>query len=154
MEVQSMASENKIKDIPDYVKNAINAFGVIMSNKQKHMLEDINRVNKGELFVLHFLSMKETAVLPSELSTALNSSTARISALLGSLEKKGHIERDIDKSNRRNILVTLTESGRERVKIETGKMEENLARAFIEMGEPDAKEFLRLLKQFLEINSP
>ncbi|MCL2704071.1 MAG: transcriptional regulator [Defluviitaleaceae bacterium] len=149
-----MASENKIKDIPDYVKNAINAFGVIMSNKQKHMLEDINRVNKGELFVLHFLSMKETAVLPSELSTALNSSTARISALLGSLEKKGHIERDIDKSNRRNILVTLTESGRERVKIETGKMEENLARAFIEMGEPDAKEFLRLLKQFLEINSP
>ena len=133
---------------PGYVTNAIVKFNAIMSNCQKDMLENMNRANKGELFVLHFLSLSNTAVLPSELSAALNSSMARISALLGSLEKKNQIERDIDKSNRRNILVTITETGRERAEAEMRYIEENLARVFIEMGETDTAEFLRLSEQF------
>ena len=140
-------SENAEK-IPGYVENAVFRFNEIMSNSQKDMLENMNRANKGELFVLHYLSMSNTAVLPSELSAALNSSTARISALLGSLEKKNQIERDIDKSNRRNILVTITEAGRERAEAEMRDIEENLARVFIEMGETDTAEFLRLSEQF------
>ena len=142
-----MASENA-EMIPNYVKKAIATFNGIMSNSQKGMFENMNRPNKGELFVLHFLGAHDTAVLPSELSAALNSSTARISALLGSLEKKGQIERNIDKGNRRNILVTITEGGRERATTEMRAMEDNLACVFTEMGETDAAEFLRLTERF------
>ena len=142
-----MAFENT-GNAPGYVSNAIVRFNGIMSNVQKDIHEKMNRANKGELFVLHFLSMNNTAVLPSELSVALNSSTARISALLGSLEKKNQIERNIDKNNRRNILVTITEAGRVRVKTEMTEIEENLAYVFMEMGEANTAEFLRLSEQF------
>lgn len=81
----------------DYAEKAFAAFNEIMSSSRKDMVENINRANKGELFVLHFLAVRNTEVLPSELSTALQASTARISALLGALEKKGQIVRDIDK---------------------------------------------------------
>jgi len=140
-----MTSEQKM---PDYVKEAISSFGKIMATSEKDMFENMNRANKGELFVLHFLSKQDTAVTPSDLSVALQSSSARISTLLGSLEKKGQIERDIDKSNRRNILVTVTDAGRERAEMEMRDLAEALGRVFIEMGEVDAMEYLRLKKRF------
>ena len=127
-------------------------FNKIMSNSKKDMLENMNRTNKGELFVLHFLSTHNTSVLPSELSTALNATTGRISALLGALEKKGQIEREIDKSNRRNILVTITDAGREREERETKSIKECLSRIFVEMGEADTTEFMRLMKRFFELS--
>ena len=139
---------DSINDIPKYVKEEIIAFNRIMSNRKNDMLEKLNRTHKGEFFVLRFLSKHDKTVLLSELSMALNSSTARISALLGSLEKKGNIERDIDKTNRRNILVTITESGRERVDAEVKQREENLAMVFIKMGKKDTEDFLRLAEKF------
>lgn len=123
----------------------------IISSGPKDMFEKINRINKGELFVLHFLATHKNKVLPSELSIALHATTGRISALLAHLEKKGQIEREIDKSNRRNILVTITEAGREREEIEMKSIKEALSGIFVEMGETDTLEFLRLMKRFSEL---
>lgn len=134
-----------------YMDEAFTAFNEIMSNNQKDMLENINRANKGELFVLQFLAIRNTEVLPSELSIALQASTARISALLGALEKKGQIERDIDKNNRRNILVTITEEGRNRVETEMNEMKNKMTRVFSDMGETDTVEFIRLMRRFFEL---
>lgn len=134
-----------------YIKEAVASFHAIMSNSHKDMIENINRANKGELFVLQFLSMRDTAVLPSELSAALQASTARISALLGALEKKGQIERDIDKSNRRNVLVTITQAGRRRAQSEMEEMGRGMSQVFAEMGEADTREFIRLMRIFFEL---
>lgn len=135
----------------DYAEKAFAAFNEIMSSSRKDMVENINRANKGELFVLHFLAVCNTEVLPSELSTALQASTARISALLGALEKKGQIVRDIDKNNRRNILVTITEEGRNRVEMEMKEIKHRMMRVFADMGEADAEEFIRLTRRFADI---
>lgn len=135
-----------------YIETAIHSFNEMMANNQKDMMTDFNRANRGELFVLHFLTLQNTEVLPSELSAALHSSTARISALLGALEKKGQIKRDIDKNNRRNILVTITESGRERIEGEIAKMRKSMTQIFTEMGEADTEEFIRLFKRFSMIS--
>ena len=134
-----------------YVEVAVNKFREIMESKEKNMLDSIDRGNKGELFLLIFLSRCDSAVLPSELSAALQSSTARISALLSALEKKGQVEREIDKNNRRNILVTITESGRKRAEDEIKRLEEPLAKLFTEMGEKDTFEYLRLLEKFFKL---
>ncbi len=145
-----MVSENE-KNSLSYAEKAFVTLNEIMSKKQNDMLENINRANKGELFVLQFLSMRKNAVIPSELSIALNASTARISALLGNLEKKGQIVRDIDKSNRRNILVTITEEGRKRAETEMKEIQGLMTRVFIDMGEEDTSEFIRLTSQFFEL---
>jgi DNA-binding MarR family transcriptional regulator len=133
------------------IEQELMAFGEVMSTQQFDMMEKMNRTNKGELFVLRYLTMRNDAALPSELSAALHSSTGRISALLGTLETKGQIERNINKRNRRNILVTVTEAGRERVKTEMAKMRNSMTLILAEMGESDTLEFLRLSKRFFEI---
>lgn len=141
-------SEKEMVNTPEYAHRACLVFQEIMSSSHRSMLEKMNRANKGELFVLQFLAMSHTAVLPSELSAALGASTARISALLGALEKKGQIVRNIDRSNRRNILVTLTPAGRSRAEIKMRQMQEGMTSVFTEMGEADTAEFLRLSEKF------
>lgn len=142
-----LKQENE-EEIPAYVKEAVVTFRRIMSEKKKNAFENMSREHKGELFVLNFLSKHDDDVFPSELSAALQSSPARVSALLGSLEKKGQIERHVDENNRRNVRVTMTKAGRMREEEEMRKLSEGLAHAFVEMGEADAAEFLRLLEKF------
>lgn len=134
-----------------YVREAVLSFEKIMASSQKGAMENLNRANKGELFVLHHLASSRDKVLPTELSAALGSSNARISVLLGVLEKKGQIERSIDKNNRRNVLVSLTPAGQERVVREMGKMQGCLAKVFTHLGEGDTSDFIRLLKRFSEL---
>jgi len=135
----------------DYMEKAFIALNDIMGHG-RNMFENLNRTNRGEIFVLHFLATHDAEVLPSELSTALKASTARISAVLGALEKKGQIARDIDKSNRRNILVTITEAGRNRAAAEMAEIKESMMRVFADMGEGDTTAFIRLLRQFFELS--
>ncbi len=137
---------------PRYVKEAIISFHEIMLNNRRNTMESFNRTNKGELFVLRFLLRRNNKeVLPSELGAALRSSNARISALLGVLEKKGQIRREIDQNNRRNILVTITKAGRERIKEELAEMQGFMARIFTDMGEAETREFIRLARRFSEL---
>lgn len=116
----------------------------------KH-LQDFNRSGRGELFILKYLFEKNTKVIPSELSEALQSSTARISALLGKLEKKGQICREIDPSNRRNILVSITDAGCKRIQTLMQQIKQHMTCVLTEMGEQDANELVRLMKSFFEI---
>lgn len=133
------------------IQQAVHDFEQIISGEKKNMMEQIGRSSRGELFVLKFLDNKQTAVTPSEISEAMQTSTARISAALNSLEKKEQIKREIDKNNRRNILVTITESGINRTRTELKKMTERTITILSKMGEEDALEFVRLLGRFTEI---
>ena len=76
------------------------------------MQREFTRGAHGEQFVLRELSMKGTQT-PSQLASALQASSGRISTVLSSLEKKGWVTRDIDSKDRRIIRVNLTDSGRE-----------------------------------------
>ena len=138
---------------PGYVKEALLSFGEIMDSSHRKVVEDFNRAGKGEMFALHFIYMRSEPVLPSELSAALRSSMARISALLGSLEKKGQVKREINPADRRNILVTLTEAGRQRARREMDYRQTCMAGIFKEMGEADTREFVRLTKLFIELTA-
>ena len=146
------SEDNKGRSGTEYADRAFGAFFKIMSGNHKNSMEHLNRANRGEMFVLQFLDVQDATVIPSELSVALQASTARISALLGSLEKKGQIRREIDKSNRRNILVSITDEGRKRVKSEMNEMRKNITQVFVKMGEADTVEFVRLMKLFFELS--
>ena len=127
----------------------VDALSELMSRRK--VMDDLNRSGKGEIFILKYLFMKDTPALPSELSEALSSSTARISAALRTLERKGQIHREIDTTNRRYILVTITEAGRERIRVIMRQMRSHLIQVLTEMGEEDAREFVRLSARFFEI---
>ncbi len=138
----------KERELPEYVEEAIAFFNDLMTQNQQNAMDNLNKMSKGEHFVLQYLVMKNKQINPSELSDALQSSTARISALLGALERKGQIHREVDQSDRRNILVTITKAGRQRIEAVIKKLNGLTAQIFMAMGEKDTKEFLRLSKLF------
>jgi len=135
------------------IEEAVAILEELMTSNQPNVMEQIWRSGKGELFILKYLNDKDAAAIPSEISDATRTSTARISAALNSLEKKNQIRREIDTSNRRNILVTIEEKGRERISTDIIQMRKQAVDIFTEMGEEDTIELVRLMKHLFEITN-
>lgn len=102
------------------------------------MQREFTRGAHGEQFVLRELSMKGTQT-PSQLASALQASSGRISTVLSSLEKKGWVTRDIDSKDRRIIRVNLTDSGREQSHRMIEEMRSAICWIFSQMGGSGAR---------------
>ena len=106
----------------------------------------------GESFVLRCLARSKTPLLPSDLSEQIHTSTARIAVVLNALEKKGMITRTIDLADRRRILVSLTDAGKAHTAEIRIQLQENMKHLLEELGEQDAREYLRITKRMLQIS--
>lgn len=120
--------------------------------RQKRTKEIGNNM-KGEAFTLLYLAFTKKPVTPGDIVNAMEISSARVAAVLNSLEKKELISREIDPCDRRKILVKLTEAGQKKaddcrefsVKMVSMMMEQ--------LGEEDTMHLIRIvgkLSGFLE----
>lgn len=114
----------------------------IFSNKVPQF---ITHPIRGEKFILNYLLHSNTTVIPSDISSSMETSTARTAAALNALEDKKLITRDINKDDRRQILVSLTDEGRQLAESYEKEYLQKGARLFEVLGEQDAKEFLRIV---------
>ena len=72
---------------------------------------------------------------------------ASVSQMLASLEKRGLLVRQIDPTNRRNLIVTLTSEGIERLRQKEFQVERRLRELLAELGEKDALQFITLINK-------
>ena len=135
------------ESLPKYVNESIATLEKILTSDNFSVFERITRVSRGEIFVLKILLFNNGTSTPTEISEAMKSTKGRISAILNSLEKKGFIGREIDKDNRRNIIVTLSDSGRDYVMKELLECYRIVAHVFEELGEKDSKKFVELTER-------
>ena len=110
------------------------------------------------------LSMQEYALM-RQLSTdggAANLTAAReylavtkaaVSQMLASLEKRNLLVRKTDPANRRNIIVTLTPEGMERLRQKETQVEYRLSELLSELGESDALQFMALIHKMKAVLS-
>lgn len=131
-----------------FEQEALLALHDSLHHQKSAMCHELYRSNKGEPFVLHHLLGHGTST-PSDLAAALRSSSGRISALLGALEKKGFIIRRIDPEDRRNILVSLTDEGRAEASRENDRVSSAIRWVFSQMGERRTREFVELVDEFM-----
>jgi DNA-binding MarR family transcriptional regulator len=110
--------------------------------------EKYQMFTKGERFALFHLMHVSGRATPGEIAEATNTSTARVAVILKSLEAKGYIRREIDRSDRRKVLIFITEKGHDIIKKEQEYLVKMIASIFRRMGERDTKEFLRLIDKF------
>lgn len=111
----------------------------------------VRDLSRGELFVLQLLYKKRE--LPAgELSAAMEISTARVATLLNSMERKGWVERLPDPQDRRKIRVRLTEAGEAVAAREKHRIHAYTEKVLAELGEADAREFLRILDRLIDIS--
>ena len=87
-----------------------------------------------------------------ELSSRLSMTTSRVAAVLGSLEKKGLLERENDAVDRRRVLVSLTQAGEALCEKRKAHFKSKIALLLSMLGD-DAPEFVRLLGRMFEITS-
>jgi DNA-binding MarR family transcriptional regulator len=85
----------------------------------------------------------------SELSSEMQITPAAVTHLINSLEKAGYVERLSDLSDRRVVLVGLTDEGRHKIEILKAHFLEALTGLINDLGENDSRKLLRLLNKSL-----
>lgn len=106
------------------------------------------RSSRGEQFALRQLC-ERGSMSPTRLAAALRVSSGRVSTVLGALEKKGLISRDVDPDDRRNVIVTITPEGKARAERDHEAMKESVCWIFSQMGERRTREFVDLVDEFM-----
>lgn len=107
--------------------------------------------HSGENGILCYLSQHEDAT-PGQLQKHLQVGSGRIANALASLQSKGLVRRENATDDRRKVRVSITEEGRALNEERRREFYEHNKWVLGQMGEEDAKEYLRLLKLFIRIN--
>lgn len=108
---------------------------------------------QGEMKVLSYIAIAEHELLPGQLSAALEMTAGRIAGILRSLEKKGYITRRTDIADRRRVLVSITEQGREYIDSSSEKLEQRLDMLVAEMGSENTVRVIESLKIYSEASA-
>ena len=103
-----------IKDIDEYTKMIVELTYELEKSCQKKETIFCSRINLApmEFRCVRYL-YEHGSVMANELSNVLGVTRPRITTILNKLEEKNLISRDIGKSDRRNIHISLNENGRE-----------------------------------------
>jgi len=137
----------------DYKKLAEHFFYKSYELKKYELQQIIDENVQGENFALLYIKNKKGCALPGEISGEMNISSARVAAILNNLESKGFIERQIDKTDRRRILVELTKKGEEKAENHNEEVIAKIAKMLELLGEQDAREFVRITGRIIDLAS-
>ena len=105
----------------------------------------------GEMAIMRALALAGGTLTPSELADKAWVSNARVANILKALEQKGWIEREHSKEDRRRVIVTITDKGRQDLETKRRNFEDRAATFLEQLGEEDTREMVRLLRRTNQI---
>lgn len=107
---------------------------------------------QGELYLLRFLSLnKGEEIGPSELSERLHMSRPRVTATISTLRKKGFVNTELDKKDRRRLKVRITKKGIDYIIKKQTIVNENFEEFINGIGEDDSRELIRIVDLAVKI---
>lgn len=119
--------------------------------------ENKSGLNMTELILMNGFANNtydsDTNVALSDIREYLAISKGAVSQMLGSLEKKGFINRDIDKNNRRNLIVTLTPEGHEILERQYDDFSNRLEKIISRLGADDVRQMVTIVNRMIEITN-
>ena len=111
----------------------------------------LNNAVHGEAFALQYIAQNDDAVVPSDIESAMNVSSARIANVLNGLENKNWITRRIDPQDRRRTKLKLTPLGEEQAVESSRQLLVLIAEILEYLGERDAKDYVRIMGRLTEM---
>jgi DNA-binding MarR family transcriptional regulator len=108
-------------------------------------------LNMASLCLLYHIREHPDDLSGEKIRRELCVTKAAVSQMLGALEKKGCLTREVNKDNRRRIILSLTGKGAavlEKTRVET---EERLAGIISRFGEANTRELITLVNRFSDI---
>lgn len=137
----------------DYLDLAKQFLNCLFQFKKHGHRKEISENMQGETLAILYLLERKNIALPSEMSSEMNISSARVAAMLNSLENKELVTRQIDTTDRRKILVSLTEKGKKLAEEHGKKVEGHTAKMLELLGEHDATELVRITAKLVTLSS-
>ena len=134
----------------DYTALTLELFEEVHKLQRSKFRQKVFDPMQGETYILKKIAHHDGDILPGEISSEMNVSSARIATALNSLEGKGLITRRIDPSDRRRILVSLTPEGKAASDEHHRAVIAQAAKMLSLLGEHDAREFLRIIRKLSE----
>ncbi len=107
----------------------------------------MTEISQGEMAMLLQLIHTDAPTTPTALSNCFHLSTARVTNILNSLERKTYVERTRDRTDRRKVIVCVTEAGKDYAAERYQEAIDDLKVLLTALGEEDAREYLRLMKK-------
>ena len=131
----------------DYTELANELLSVRANLLQVPANQKLSKMVQGELFVLNYLITHEKIVHPKELSEKMAVSTARIASLLNHMEGKKLIQRYADKDDNRQVIVILTDTGRQEIHRIRAEVISYVCAMLESLGPEDAETYIRIQKK-------
>lgn len=128
--------------------------GTVLPSGFSAQLEEMN-VSIMEMALMKGIANNEPAssenTTIADLQSYLFITKAAVSQMYKNLEQKGYLIRDVDKDNRRRLIVTLTPRGKEVLTAIERKMKLLLSHTISRFGEEDTIQFISFINRFADI---
>ncbi len=105
---------------------------------------ELSKLENGMFLALSCLANNQQEVHPKELSQKMAVSSARIAALLNHMEKEGLILRKADPKDNRQIVILLTDRGKQLIKQKREEVVNIMTDTLEELGPEEAEAYLRI----------
>ena len=128
----------------DYMKLAKELLDIRIKLVQVPFVQILSKMERGETFVLNYLVTHDGPIHPKDLSTSMAVSTARIATLLNKLEEKNQVWRCVDPEDKRQLIVVLTDEGREKILQHRAEILPDIRDFLEELGAEDAQAYIRI----------
>ena len=139
-------------EINDYSEKANEMLLLLNQFLKSNYVYGLYSLMQGEFLALFLIgSYADTGIISKDLSEAMGVSSARVAALLGSLEKKNLIWRTPDPYDHRKIKIYQTELGKRKFSEIYGELKRNTSILFSKLGEDDVDDILRILRKIVNI---
>lgn len=135
----------------DFTQLAIQLIDMRAKSPQITMERKVSQGMRSEVLALNYLAANENRAYPKDISRALMLTTARIAAMLKSLESQGLVMRTPDPMNNRQVIVQLTETGITMVEERRAGMIYSVTKMLEALGEDDAKAYVRIQAKLIEL---
>jgi len=112
-------------------------------------------LNMGEFFIMDRISCgtpcSSTDISDAEMHDHPHFTKPAVSQILNSLEKKEYVHREIDKNDRRKIVVTLTETGEKALGQAKAYFDDQMDQTITQFGEENTRQLIFLVNRLTEI---
>lgn len=136
----------------NYNKKAEEIFETLTKRK-KYIGELSSNISQGESGVLLYLLNANSNVSQSELSENLGVTMPRIVAVINTLQKKELIEKNVDSTDKRKSIISITNKGKDNIikkKKDAIKFIENVIK---ELDEQEIEQYIAISKKIERISN-
>ena len=126
---------------------------ITLPSKRSPLNRQARELSNGEKGLLHVLAFQQEGISAGALSRMMGIGSGGVANLLNSLEKKGYVQRQMSPTDRRSVLVSISESGRALVQEKQKEVHAFAEETLSRLGRKDTEEFLRILRRITEISN-